>query len=80
MSKLKQIFSLQSLKAWLVALGAALAVIGNEYLNIPEEAGRGFTDGLIDVLLSGARWEVVVTFVVVFAITWIIPNLPGDNQ
>lgn len=74
--KMKTIFSTESLKAWFTALGAALSVLGYEYLGIPEEAGREFTDGLIEQILDGAGWEAMVTFVLIFAITWLIPNLP----
>lgn len=76
---LKQIFSFQSLKAWLSASGAALAVLGYEYFNIPEQAGREFTDGLIEQVLAGAGWQSIITFVLIFAITWFIPNLPKSG-
>lgn len=71
---LKSMFSAGSTKAWLAALGAALSVLGSEYLNIPEEAGRAFTDELIDLILSGSGVKTIAGFVLTFVLTWFFKN------
>lgn len=67
-------FSSQSLKAWLSALGAALAVLGFEYADIPEEAGRAFTDEIINLILSGSGVRSFISLILTFLVTWFVKN------
>lgn len=61
-------------KAWAAALGAALSVLGFEYLGIPEEAGRTFTDGLIELIDMESGIKAIISFVLVFVLTYFLPN------
>ena len=64
----------RNLKAILASLGAALSVLGGEYLGIPEEAGRTFLDSIIGMIDVGTSFTVIVAAVLTFILTWFFPN------